>query len=94
MAKITSNLWISSQLVNNSTFFPALVRSAAQFLGKEYSEDLLWFVAQRTEVLGAIQLNLNEPVDVALSELISTDEATGAAVDSVITTAVNSYNPE
>lgn len=92
MADVTSTLWKVVQLTQQSTWFPLLVRAAAQSLDVTYTEALLSFVASRPQVTSAVPLTVEagrtSSVDVVLEQLVAT---AGPDVDQVILGAVRDY---
>ena len=78
-------------LVNNSSYFPALVEAACRREGVEYTVDVLWHAAKQDYVTAAIVVDLDQRVDEVLESLLAGDADTGAAVDSAIIAAVSSY---
>lgn len=90
---IYADLWKASQLVTNSHFFPAMVRVAAVGAGKEYTEHLLYTVAQKPSIVGAIGLRVGESIDTAILNLMTESPEMGEAIDTVIRNAVTAYVP-
>lgn len=91
-ATITSKLYVYLQLVSVSSYFPMLVKGAAMFRGRSYDQKMLEYVAGQPAVLGAINLTIADgrvsSVDTLLEAMLG---SSGAAVDSVIISAVDAY---
>lgn len=89
---ITSRLWKANQLVNNSTYFPAMVEAAAFYEKKTYTQHLLRTVSTNVAIVDALVLPVDGTVDAVLAALMQTPTG-GAAVDAAITAAVKAYVP-
>lgn len=88
--EITSLLWKAALLARESTYFPRLVETAANQLGKDYSDHMLRTVAAEPSILAALHLPVGEGVDAVLTTL-ATDAEAGAAMDVLIMAAVAAY---
>ena len=88
-----SRLWKSAMLAEEtSTYFPPLVRAAALFLGKEYTEGMLHAVAANTDLVDALTVPTTSTVDLALQAYAS-DPETALIMDGLIVAAVQAYEP-
>lgn len=95
---INSDLWTFARAVNHSTYFPMLVRGAAQMKGVPYSEDLLHFVAAFSPVVTALRVPLDGDIDSRIVELLletpeDVDIAVLAGVD-LYKTTLEQQDPE
>lgn len=90
--EVTSMLWKFHLLTTASTYFPSIVEGAARYRNKQYTPQLLAFVASRPAVLTAIVLHIHdgvaEAVDPVLERMLTIN---GTAVDSTILAAVDSF---
>jgi len=90
---IHARTWKSAQLSLHSMYFPQMVRAAAAFHKKTYSQAMVDFVAARPAIVDGITLHVGETADSALLTLMTKDAATGQAVDNLILEAVAAYTP-
>lgn len=88
--EIHSYLWKSSELVHNSGYFPRLVEAAAWKKNKEYTPDMLRYVASTEAIVDYITLPVGEGIDAALMQLVYEQ---GPVVDDAIEHLVDIYEP-
>lgn len=89
--QITSALWKANMLSMHSVYFPRLVEMAAWYTNTEYSEDMLRRVAATPDIIGAINLHLEDSsIDTVLAKLAVEH---GESLDSLIIAAVSASIP-
>lgn len=100
LPRVTSKFWIALQLMDASQYFPRLVEMAARAKSKEYTRDLLGYVAYSSEVTSAIPVYISPDggttsVDEAIERFMTEETPQGEPnpVDFVLDMVIARYTP-
>ena len=85
-----SRLWKAGLLTAESPQFRALVRAAARFYNKPFSEEMLNRVGTDPAIVDALEVKTSETIDLALQRY-ATDPDTAGIMDGLILAAVEAF---
>ena len=90
---IYSRLAKAAFLVGNSAVFPQLVMAACAHHGIPFEQDATNFVATRPEILDALEMREDQPLDNVLQGF-ARDPNSAGALDGMILAAVQQYKQQ